>query len=269
MMKFLLNGEQKEYDGNPELDLMTYLREHEGILSPKNGCAPQAACGCCAVQLDEKAVLSCVIKMSRVEGKQVTTIEGLGAYRQHVFANAFVNCGGVQCGFCIPGIVMQANVLIGKNPGPSRTDVEKVLTPHLCRCTGFYKAYQELLASPAWQRASNFGGRPQRLLWASTGTKDPNASDTLYIETLASPFTVNTMPEGTLNAFADHGEVGDLMAPDGGDCELVLAAFAKAGVDVDALAARLQDEGAKSFVKSWDELIAAIESKSAAIKKAS
>jgi transaldolase len=132
-----------------------------------------------------------------------------------------------------------------------------------------YKAYQELLASPPWQRASNAGARPQRLLWASTGTKDPKAPDTLYIKALASPFTVNTMPEGTLKAFADHGQLGGLMPSDGGDCEEVLAQFAKAGVDVDALAARLQEEGAKSFVNSWNDLIAGIESKSSAIKKAS
>jgi transaldolase len=132
-----------------------------------------------------------------------------------------------------------------------------------------YKAYHELLDTPEWQRTYNFGARPQRVLWASTGTKDPKASDILYIKALASPFTVNTMPEGTLKAFGDHGEVGDMMPPDGGDCEQVLAAFAKAGIDVDALAARLQDEGAKSFVKSWNELIASMESKSSAIKKAS
>ena len=113
----------------------------------------------------------------------------------------------------------------------------------------------------------NAGARPQRLLWASTGTKDPKASDVLYIKALAAPFTVNTMPEGTLKAFADHGEVGDLPA-DGGDCEEVLAEFADAGIDVDALAAQLQDEGAKSFVKSWNELMACIASKGEALKNA-
>ncbi len=117
-----------------------------------------------------------------------------------------------------------------------------------------YKAYRELLASPRWQRAFNAGARPQRLLWASTGTKDPKASDVLYIKSLAAPFTVNTMPEGTLKALADHGDVGALLPADGGDCEEVLAEFAKAGIDVDALAARLQDDGAKSFVGSWNEL---------------
>ena len=131
-----------------------------------------------------------------------------------------------------------------------------------------YKAYRQLLASPRWQRVFNAGARPQRLLWASTGTKDPKASDVLYIKALAAPFTVNTMPEGTLKALADHGELGTILPADGGDCEEVLAQFAKAGIDVDALAAQLQDEGAKSFVKSWNELMAVITSKSAALKEA-
>ena len=131
-----------------------------------------------------------------------------------------------------------------------------------------YKAYRELLASPRWQRTFNFGARPQRLLWASTGTKDPKASDVLYIKSLAAPFTVNTMPEATLKALADHGELGTILPPDGGDCEEVLTQFAKSGIDVNALAAQLQDEGAKSFVKSWDDLMSVIISKSAALKQA-
>jgi transaldolase len=132
-----------------------------------------------------------------------------------------------------------------------------------------YKAYCRMLASPRWQRALNFGARPQRLLWASTGTKDPKASDTLYVKALAAPLTVNTMPDGTLKAFADHGEAGSILAADGGDCEEVLARFADKGIDVDALAAQLQEEGAASFVKSWNELMDVIASKSAALKKAS
>ena len=124
-----------------------------------------------------------------------------------------------------------------------------------------YKAYRQLLASPRWQRVFNAGARPQRLLWASTGTKDPKASDVLYIKALAAPFTVNTMPEGTLKALADHGELGTILRQTGGDCEEVLAQFAKAGIDVDALAAQLQDEGAKSFVKSWNEAMAVITSR--------
>jgi transaldolase len=131
-----------------------------------------------------------------------------------------------------------------------------------------YKAYRTLLDSARWQRAFNAGARPQRLLWASTGTKDPKASDVLYIQALAAPFTVNTMPEGTLKALADHGDVGAILPVDGGDCEEVLARFAKAGIDVDALGAQLQEEGAKSFVGSWNELMAVLDSKSAALKKA-
>ena len=148
-MHFQLNGTERVYDGDPELPLLTYLREHEGIISPKDGCSPQAACGCCAVQLNDKAVLSCVIPMKRVADGAVTTIEGLGKYRQDVFARAFVSSGGVQCGFCIPGIVMQSHVLIGKNPDPSREEISKSLTPHLCRCTGYKKIIDsvELAAS--------------------------------------------------------------------------------------------------------------------------
>lgn len=138
-MKFLLNGKETEYNGDPDIDLMTYLREERGIISPKNGCAPQAACGCCVVQMGSKGVLSCVTKMGKVAGQEVVTTEGLGEYRQQVFANSFVACGGVQCGFCIPGIVMQANALIGRNPDPSRPDIEKALQPNLCRCTGYKK----------------------------------------------------------------------------------------------------------------------------------
>jgi transaldolase len=132
-----------------------------------------------------------------------------------------------------------------------------------------YKAYRGLLDSPRWQRAFNAGARPQRLLWASTGTKDPKASDVLYIKALAAPFTVNTMPEGTLKALADHGEIESILPADGGDCEDVLAQFAKAGINLDSLAAQLQDEGARSFVKSWNELMAVIGSKSSALAQAS
>jgi transaldolase len=132
-----------------------------------------------------------------------------------------------------------------------------------------YKAYRELLGSARSQRIYNEGGRPQRLLWASTGTKDAAASDILYIKALAAPFTVNTMPENTVKAFADHGDVDDILPVDGGDCEEILKQFAKAGVDTDALATQLQEDGAKSFVKSWDELMGVISAKSELLKKAS
>jgi transaldolase len=130
-----------------------------------------------------------------------------------------------------------------------------------------YKAYRSVLNSPRWERAYNAGARPQRLLWASTGTKDPKASDILYVTALAAPYTVNTIPEGTLEALAKHTSLGTPLPTDGGDCEEVLRKFAAAGIDVDALAARLQDEGANSFVKSWNDLLAVISSKSATVRE--
>jgi len=131
-----------------------------------------------------------------------------------------------------------------------------------------YKAYRSVLTSPRWQRIYNAGARPQRLLWASTGTKDPNASDVLYIKALAAPFTVNTIPEATLNALANHGELSGLLPANGGDCEAVLAQFTRAGVDLHALATRLQQDGAKSFVTSWHSLMSVIASKSATLTAA-
>jgi len=131
-----------------------------------------------------------------------------------------------------------------------------------------YASYRTLLGSPRWQRVANAGARPQRLLWASTGTKNPRASDVLYIKALAAPFTVNTMPEGTLKALDDHGDLGGLLPADGGDAEEVLASFARAGIDIAALAAQLQDEGAKSFVTSWNDLMTVIAAKRAALTKA-
>ncbi len=131
-----------------------------------------------------------------------------------------------------------------------------------------YQAYRELLVSPRWQWICNAGARPQRLLWASTGTKDPNASDLLYITGLAAPFTINTMPEKTLQALAEHGEIGPLMPADGGVSQAVLDRFARAGIKLDELAARLQEEGARAFVKSWNDLMAVLASKCDALKQA-
>ncbi|MBN9491175.1 MAG: transaldolase [Alphaproteobacteria bacterium] len=132
-----------------------------------------------------------------------------------------------------------------------------------------YRAYRDLLASARFQRVANAGARAQRLLWASTGTKDPNASDTLYVKALAAPFTINTMPEGTLKAYGEHGDVGESLASDGGDCEAVLTRFKSAGIDIDALAQQLQDEGAASFVKSWNDLMDRVATKGQSMRKAS
>jgi transaldolase len=169
-----------------------------------------------------------------------------------------------------PYVASVASVFISRWDGAVASKVPEELRNKLgiAISARIYKAYRSLLDSPQWQRAFNCGARAQRLLWASTGTKDPKASDVLYIQALASPFTVNTMPEGTLKAFHDHGSVGNALPSDGGDCEQVLADFGKAGIDIDALAAQLQTDGAKSFVQSWNELLGVIIAKSADLKTA-
>jgi transaldolase len=131
-----------------------------------------------------------------------------------------------------------------------------------------YKAYRDLLATPRWQKLAAVGAQGQRLLWASTGTKDPQASDVIYVEALAAPDTIDTMPDKTLLAFADHGTVKDGMDPAGGDAESVIAQFAGHGIDVQALAADLQREGAEAFAKSWSNLMGSIASKGREMPKA-
>jgi transaldolase len=169
-----------------------------------------------------------------------------------------------------PGVGSVASVFIsrwdaavvGKVPDTLRNQLGIAIAKRI------YKAARELLTSPRWHRIYNAGARPQRLLWASTGTKDPLASDVLYVKSLAAPFTVNTMPETTLRALAKHHDLGTILPADGGDCEEILGQFSKAGIDIEALASQLQDAGAKSFVKSWDELMTVINSKGVSLKKA-
>jgi transaldolase len=169
-----------------------------------------------------------------------------------------------------PDVASVASVFVSRWDGAVAGKVPPPLNNQLgiAMANRTYKAYRELLGSPRCQRAFNAGARPQRLLWASTGTKDPKVPDVLYVKALAAPFTVNTMPEPTLLAMADHGELGSMMSTDGGDCEAVQARFREAGVKLEALAAQLQIDGAKAFVKSWEELLAVIASKSNALKQA-
>jgi transaldolase len=194
--------------------------------------------------------------------------------REHYVAAAEAYLRGIERRIAAglqPDVRSVASLFISRWDVAVAGKVPEALTNRLGIAIGqrAYKAYLDILDSPRMQRAFNSGARAQRLLLASTGTKDPKASDILYIKGLAAPNTVNTMPEGTLKAFADHGEVGAPMPADGGDCEAVLAQFAKAGVDIDALAAQLQEEGAKSFVGSWNELMGVIKSKSEALEKTS
>ena len=193
--------------------------------------------------------------------------------REHYLAAAEAYLRGIERRIAAglkPDVISVASVFIsrwdvavmGKSPDMLRDQLGIAIAERT------YQAYRALLDSPRWQRLLNTGAQPQRLLWASTGTKDPQASDVLYIKALAAPFTINTIPEDTLKAFADHGELGATLPAHGGNCEEVLAKFAKAGIDTDALAVQLQEEGAKSFVKSWNELIQCIASKSEVFKNA-
>jgi transaldolase len=193
--------------------------------------------------------------------------------REHYLAAAEAFLRGierrVEAGFN-PKVASVASVFIsrwdaavaGKVPG----SLENHLGLAVARQT--YQAYVGQLASSRWQRVFNGGAVAQRLLWASTGTKDPKASDTLYVTSLGAPYTVNTMPEATLKDFADHGQVGPVMRADGGDSEAILAQFAQAGIRTDTLGAMLQTEGAASFVKSWNDLLAVIQSKGEKLQKA-
>jgi transaldolase len=156
-----------------------------------------------------------------------------------------------------------ASVFLSRWDGATMDKVPDSLRDKLGIAVGqqVYKAYRDILESDRWQRLANSGARPQRLLFASTGTKDPKASDVLYISALAAPNTIDTMPEKTLLAFGDHGKLTGSLPRDGGDCESVLAGFEKAGIDLKKLAAELQSNGAKSFDESWQNLLGAIESK--------
>ena len=169
-----------------------------------------------------------------------------------------------------PQVASVASVFISRWDAAVTDKVPEPLNDKLGIAIGksVYKIYRDLLASPRWQRAFNSGARPQRLLFASTGTKNPKASDVLYVSALAAPLTVDTIPEKTLKAFAEHGQVDGTLPLDGGDSDTVFAQFAAVGVEVESLAAKLQSDGATAFVKSWNELMAVIESKSAALRKA-
>ena len=186
--------------------------------------------------------------------------------REHYLASADAYMRGLErrvAAGLSPDVRSVASVFLSRWDGATMDKVPDPLKDKLGIAIGqrVYKAYRDVLDSDRWQRLANFGARPQRLLFASTGTKDPKASDVLYISGLAAPNTINTMPEKTLLAFGDHGKLAGTLPRDGGDCENVLASFQKAGINIDQLAADLQSQGAKSFDESWKNLLGAIESK--------
>jgi xanthine dehydrogenase molybdenum-binding subunit len=171
VIKFKLNGKDKEYAGDPSGSLLRWLRDKEGVITAKDGCAPQAACGCCTVQLDDKAVLACVTAMKKVEGKSVVTTEGLSEERQKAFSSAFTQNGGAQCGFCIPGIVMRADALLQENPEPTRDEIARGLHQHLCRCTGYKKIIDSIDAAGRSLRTKTPVPEPQQT--GKIGTRLP------------------------------------------------------------------------------------------------
>ena len=187
--------------------------------------------------------------------------------REHYLAAAAAYMRGIERRIAAgldPDVASVASIFISRWDVAIKDKVPDALRNQLGIAIGMrtYQAYCELLATPRWQKLANAGAGPQRLLWASTGTKDPAASDILYVTALAAPNTINTLPEKTLLAFADHGKVLDTLSMDGGDAEAVLDRFMQAGVNVVALAAQLQREGTQSFSKSWQDLLACIAEKS-------
>jgi len=194
--------------------------------------------------------------------------------REHYLASADAYMRGLEqrvAAGLSPDVRSVASLFVSRWDGATMEKVPAQLRDKLGIAIGqqAYKAYRNVLESDRWQRLANFGARPQRLLFASTGTKDPKASDVLYIGGLAAPNTVNTMPDKTLLAFGDHGKLTATLPADGGDCESVLDEFRMAGIDVEQLAADLQSNGAKAFDESWQNLLGAIESKGKQLKLAS
>ena len=203
-MRFSLNGTEVTFDGDPKRSLLRYLRDDAGIISPKDGCSPQAACGCCAVQIDGVGTLSCVTPMEKVDGHAVTTTEGLDEKAQAAFAEAFVQHGGAQCGFCIPGIVMRAHGLLRTDPDPSETTIRKALNGHLCRCTGYVKIIDSIREAARALRTGEPVPTPTRT--GRVGTRLPKY-DTRDVVLGQRPYVADLQQEGQLHGalrLADH-----------------------------------------------------------------
>ncbi|PYX41197.1 MAG: transaldolase [Acidobacteria bacterium] len=193
--------------------------------------------------------------------------------QQHYLASAEAYLRGIERRIDAgmnPNVPSVASVFISRWDAAVMDNVPDILRNRLgiAIAQRIYHAYNSLLNNERSRRIYNFGARPQRLLWASTGTKDPTASDILYVKALAVPFTVNTMPEKTLKAFADHGQIDTRLTTVSGPADVTLRQFAECGIDIDALAAQLQEDGAKSFVKSWENLIDVISWKVGELEKA-
>lgn len=196
LLRCFVNGSPVELriSTDEELTLLDVLRDDLGITSPKNGCQPQAQCGCCTVLLDDKPVLACALKPTKAEGKSVTTLEGLDEEHRQQIAQSFVQCGGVQCGFCIPGMAMRAVGICGKNPEPSREEIATGLKPHLCRCTGYAQIVDSVEEygrvrrgeSPLTATAADASGKVGTSLPRYTG-HDAVLGDRKFIDDMTTP----------------------------------------------------------------------------------
>lgn len=204
MIEFTLNGTSKQYDGDPKQSLLTYLRDTENLISLKDGCVPEGTCGCCLVEIDGRGVLACRTAMRALAGKSVTTLEGIDEDQKRLLANAFVEKGGVQCGFCIPGIVMHSHILLRKKPNPTRADVQQMLERHLCRCTGYKKIEEAILHAAEARREQHpiDAPFPEGLV----GTRQPKY-EAYQLALGQRPFVADLKVVGMLHGalrFSDH-----------------------------------------------------------------
>ncbi|MFN8133819.1 MAG: 2Fe-2S iron-sulfur cluster-binding protein [Bacteroidales bacterium] len=171
MLHFTLNGQSTLFEGNPEISLLNFLRNFKNITSVKDGCSCQGACGACMVEINGEAKLACLTRMKNVENAQINTLEGLPSQIRDILAKAFVEKGAVQCGFCTPGFLMRTNVLLRKNPSPSRDEIKQALTLNLCRCTGYVKIIDAI--HEAAQRLKNETATSDTNLSGMVGTSYP------------------------------------------------------------------------------------------------
>jgi xanthine dehydrogenase molybdenum-binding subunit len=202
-MEFKLNGSTINYEGDPEVSLMTYLRDVEDIISPKDGCAPEGVCGCCSVLLDGNVLKSCIAPMRRIAGKEVITMEGLDSDKKETVINAFAIEGGLQCGFCTPGIIMKVWPLL--NQGfVTEKEINKALNSNLCRCTGYKKVTKSCLSAAQALRNNTKIVLPQSS--GKVGESLPKY-DSLRLATGEAPYVADLKFEGMVHGalkFSEH-----------------------------------------------------------------
>jgi aerobic-type carbon monoxide dehydrogenase small subunit (CoxS/CutS family) len=212
MINFTLNNEQKTFNGDPKLSLLTYLRETEGIVSVKDGCSGQAACGACLLEIDGKPALSCVTPMQKMEGKHIVTIEGFPESLRRNLGRAFVEKGAVQCGFCTPGFLSRAKILLETNPDPTRKEIVHALRFNLCRCTGYVKIIEAIeFAAEQIRKKQNISlTNPGKV-----GSRQPKYDayeKAIGTDAFISDMRMDNMLFGALK-FSDHPRASEFLRP--------------------------------------------------------